>query len=475
MWARADLRHRRRSLVALGLLAGLTAGFAFAAFAGSRRTNTALERLRARTNASDAVVFASQVGAFHPDWARLAARPEVETLARWALVFGEVGGDPEVVLFASVDGTWTGDVDRPVVVQGRMFDPKASDEVVVDENLVRAGHARLGDVVPFHAYAATQEDVSGPPAGPKVSLRVVGVVRNLGQFVFVTDGQGILSPGFLARYGTRAIALENAYVRLRGGAADVPKLQRHVNTDVAPGTPVLDEHAVARRVTTTLDVEGTALLLLGGVVVLAGLVLVGQALARSAAVISDDAPALRALGMTRAQLAGAAVRVHLVVVGIAAPVALVTAVLASAWFPLGLGARIDPRRGLHADWLVLGVGEAALVALALGATAFFAWMACSSAALRVGSVRPGAVGWVRRAAPVSVGLGTTMAFDRGSGRRRVPTRPALVGAVVGVLGVVATMTINRGLTDALGHPERAGSPGTPRSARLTPRRPGWTP
>ena len=456
MWARADVRHRWRSLVALGLLAGVTAGLAFAAFAGARRTSTALDRLRARTNASDAVVFTSQVGDILPDWTRLRVRPEIETLARWALVFGEIGGDPEGVLFAPVDGTWTGDVDRPLVVKGRMFDPKASDEVVIDENIERAGIAHLGDVVPFHAYGPTQQENGGPPTGPRTSLRVVGVVRNVAQFVFVTDGQAILSPGYLARYGARATVLENAYIQLRGGAADVAELQRHVNTDVAPGTPLLDEHAVARRVTTTLDVESTALLLLAAVVVLAGLVLVGQALGRSAAVIGDDAPALRAIGMTRAQLAGAAVRAHLPAAGMAAVVALVTAFLASAWFPLGLGARIDPVRGMHADWFVLGLGEVALAALALGGTALVAWVACRSRALRVGSIRPGAFAWVRRTAPVAIGLGTTMAFHRGSGRRRVPTGPALVGAVFGVLGVVATMTINHGLTDALGHPERAG-------------------
>jgi hypothetical protein len=456
VWARADVRHRWRSLVALGLLAGVTAGFAFAALAGARRTHTALDRLRARTNASDAVVFTSQVGDVHPDWTRLQARPEIETLARWALVFGEIGHDPGGVLFASVDGTWLGDVDRPLVVKGRMFDPKASDELVIDENLERTGQAHLGDVVPFHAYGVAQQEDSGPPTGPKVSLRVVGVVRNVAQFVFVTDGQAMLSPGFLSRYGTQATALENAYIRLRGGATDMAKLQRHVNTDVAPGTPLLDEHAVARRVTTTLDVEGTALLLLAAVVALAGLVLVGQALGRSAAVVSDDAPALRAIGMTRAQLTGAAVRAHLVAAGVAVVVALVTAVLASAWFPLGLGAQIDPVRGMHADWLVLGLGEIALAALALGATGLVAWVACRSGALRVGSSPAGPFAWVRRTAPITIGLGTTMAFQRGSGRRRVPTGPALVGAVVGVLGVVATMTINHGLTDALGHPERAG-------------------
>ena len=68
LWANADVRRRWRSLVVLGLLAGLTASLAIAAFAGARRTDTALARLEKVTNAPDAVVFASQVLDLHPEW-----------------------------------------------------------------------------------------------------------------------------------------------------------------------------------------------------------------------------------------------------------------------------------------------------------------------------------------------------------------------------------------------------------------------
>jgi hypothetical protein len=457
MWARADVRRRWRSLVALGLLAGLTAGFALSALAGARRTGTALDRLRDSTNASDAIVFSSQVGLVEPDWSKLQARPEVERLARWALLFGEIDGDPEGVLFASVDGTWGGEVDRPLVIEGRMYDPRASDEVVVDERLASTEGVEVGDVVPFHAYALEQlEEDGGAARGPLVHMRVVGVVRNLSQFVFVTDGQAIVSPGFVSRYRGDAVILENATVQLRDGQAGMAALQEHVNRDVAPGTPVLDEHNVARRVTTTLDVERTALLLLGVVVALAGAVLVGQALGRSAAEIGDDAGALRALGMTRPQLVGAALRVHAPVAAIGVAVALITTIVASNWFPVGLGRKIDPRRGTHADWIVLVPGAIAVALLVLGATALIAWLTCRTRESAAGRVQFGPVAWVRRTAPVTIGLGTTMAFDGGAGRSRISVRPALIGAVAGVLGVVATMTINFGLTDALEHPERAG-------------------
>ena len=221
---------------------------------------------------------------------------------------------------------------------------------------------------------------------------------------------------------------------------------------------MLDEHNVARRVTTTLDVERTALLLLGGVVALAGLVLVGQALARSAAEIGDDAPALRALGMTRAQLVGAALRAHV-------PVAVLGAGRRGGHggrrlrlVPGGVGRGRSIRCGA-----CMPTGSCSCPArsrsslLVLGATALIAWFTCRASGAR-GRARAARTGlaWVRRTAPVVLGLGTTMAFDGGSGRRRVPVRAALVGAVAGVLGVVATLTIDHGLTDALRHPERAG-------------------
>jgi predicted lysophospholipase L1 biosynthesis ABC-type transport system permease subunit len=65
-------------------------------------------------------------------------------------------------------------------------------------------------------------------------------------------------------------------------------------------------------------------------------------------------------------------------------------------------------------------------------------------------------GVVRRWAPVAIGLGTTMAFEPGRGRRRIPVVPALLAAVVAVTGVVGSLTIDRGISNALHDPRLAG-------------------
>ena len=454
LWARRYAGRRRFSLAVLAVLVGVTSGVAMAAAAGARRTDTALSRLETVTRAQDAMVFTSQVGDYHPDWRALERRPEVAKLAVWDLMFGDIGGQPGGLLFVSDDGTWFGSVDRPVVVQGRMFDPHA-DEMVVDEQSAAVEHVRVGDTVPFQAYAPSQSDPTAMPAGPKFTIRVVGVVRDVDQFLFASAG--IVSPGIVAHYGNRISLHPNAVVRLRHGEADVPILRRDVNRLVAPGVPVLDLDNASRRVTTTLAVERLALTMLALALAIAGGLIVIQVLLRSVSLMTEDVPALRAIGMTRRDIAVGAAVVHAPVAVLGAGLGLVVAVVSSPAFPIGEGRRIDPDVGLHADWVVLGIALPALVLL-LAAVAM--WMGYSADADRANRtrLRPSAVAvWLRQRARPAVSLGAHLALDRQETRGRgVSGRPALVGIVVGVLGVVAAFTVDRAIASALANPQRVG-------------------
>ncbi|MGH9117086.1 MAG: hypothetical protein ACRD0A_04185, partial [Acidimicrobiales bacterium] len=60
----------------------------------------------------------------------------------------------------------------------------------------------------------------------------------------------------------------------------------------------------------------------------------------------------------------------------------------------------------------------------------------------------------RRGLAARRGSGVAAAAARG--RQAVPVRPALVGAVIGVLGVVAAFTFSSGVSDAAGNPARFG-------------------
>jgi ABC-type lipoprotein release transport system permease subunit len=455
LWSRSDLRARPVSLVVLGLLAGLTIGLATAAFDGARRTDTALPRLQEQTNASDAVVFATQTNLFNPDWSKLEQRPEVKQIIRWGLAFGNVAGEDEGVLFVPMDDVWLNKVDRPIVVSGRMFDPRAPDEVVVSDD-APAFHdgtpATVGSIFPFTPM--TQDAVFGKPTtGPTLEVRVVGIVHTPLSYVFT--GGAFLSPGFRATYGDTAYVAENAVVQLRHPEADIGALRRDASADLAEGVPVLDFHVTGRRVTATTDVESAMLRLLAAIVALAGVAFVGQALARSAATIGGDAPALRALGMTRRELVAAALWPHIVTAGVAVVTTTLTAVIASRWFPVGLAAGVDPDRGIQANVALVIVAALLAALITLGVAALGSWRAARSSAERTS--RHGI--WLAHlpiARPLALRVGARMGLESGGTGRRGSAWPALVGAVAAVTGVVAIVTVNHGLTDAVAHPEVAG-------------------
>src|SRR5207248_8582348 len=63
---------------------------------------------------------------------------------------------------------------------------------------------------------------------------------------------------------------------------------------------------------------------------------------------------------------------------------------------------------------------------------------------------------VRNALPLPVALGTGLALQAGNGKRAIPVRPAIAGAVAGILGIVGALGLVRGIDDALHTPSRAG-------------------
>ncbi len=450
LWVRSTVRREWKGLVALGVLAGVTAALAAAALAGARRTETALPRLRDATNAADAVVFASQVGVAHPDWSKLREKPEVADLAVWDLMFGREDGQPSL-LFVSNDGAWGGRMSRPVVTEGRLWDPAAPDEVIVPP--AAAAFAPVGSTFDFQPFGIDQQEGDTTPAGPVITFRVVGVGNTVNRFLF-TDGI-LVGPGFVSAYGDKIQLYENAEVKLRNGPADMGALQAAVTETIAPGVPVLDLASTTRRVDTAIGMERVALTALAAIVAIAGGLLVVQALGRSGGRIGEDADALRAVGMTRTDMVGATAALHVLPALVAAIVGAGGAIAASRFFPVGMGRQIDPDVGTHVDLTVILPAAMTVTAFVLAGSAIAARRATGGQ--RSFGTQPSRLGVaVRSHVPVTIGIGAGMALQPGAGRSRVAVRPALFGAIVGVLGVVGALTIEHSVTDALAHPERAG-------------------
>src|SRR5688500_3041823 len=192
-------------------------------------------------------------------------------------------------------------------------------------------------------------------------MRVVGIMRTPVEELFIPDGFGVASPGLIDRHPEAAF-FENAFVQLVDPATGAAALEAHASTDVAPGTPILDLHVLARRVTATTDVERSALLLLGAAIALAGLVLAGQVVIRSASLVGRDARILEAVGMRRRTVALAPLLSHAPAVVVAVVTGALTAAVTSRWLPFGLAGRLDPDPGVEIEPRVVVPGLALLTA-----------------------------------------------------------------------------------------------------------------
>ena len=143
---------------------------------------------------------------------------------------------------------------------------------------------------------------------------------------------------------------------------------------------------------------------------------------------------------------------------VATVTAVAVAVALSPRFPIGLGRRVDPDVGLHLDLTAVGAGAVLLGAVLASAVAAAAWRATSRAArLEIPTPSLIVAGLARLGAPLVAVTGARLALERGRGHRSLPTRPAVLATVAGVLGVVGALTLASGIGDAVGNGERFGS------------------
>ncbi len=473
-WLRLDLRRRGQSLVALSLLLALSGGLVLAVCAGARRNGSALHRLQAVTLPATAIVLPNQPGF---DWAKVRALPEVEALGEFSLqaVYGIEGIDPNDASFPSANADFYTRIERPVVLTGRLFDNSRVDEAVVTGAFLTKYHKKLGDTVTARLFTPAQVDAAleadAPPAlsaakGPTQSLRIVGTGRIPWVFEFGGGEEAGLLPthAFYQRYRTEMIGTDpskeivNSLVRLRGGTADLPRFRADL-ARLNPGKKldVVNLPEAGQHVTNATSFERNALLVFGLVAAIAALLIVGQAIVRYAASAVVDLDVLRALGLTRQEAVMAALGGPALASVGAAAVAVAAAVAGSSLFPIGVGAHVEPDPGRHADWAVLLPGAAVLVAVVLLISYVSAMGALGHRSVGVAAHRSSVAALASRLGlPVPLTLGTRLALEPGRGRTAIPVRPALVGAIAGVLGVVAATTFHAGLTDAVHTPERYG-------------------
>lgn len=447
-----DLRRRWRSVLAVALLLGLGGAVVLSALAGARRTQSAYPRLNEATAAAD---FSVEVSPEYFD--EIAALPAVEVVAPASFVFVLVPGleDENVLSMAAVDERWNRVIDRPLLVDGRRPAPDRADEVMVDSHTAARLGIDVGEQLTFRSLAPDQLESliaggdPGEPAGPDIDVTVVGTGRTEQE---LANGLAIVlfTPAFYERHrGDVAHFDDILAVRLRGDDdVDRAAFEDAVGEVVPASEGVIVETLAetTAEIRAATRVQSVSLVAFAGALALAVFIAAGQALSRQAIDAGGDHATLRSLGVSRQERFAALLAPGLLVALTGSAVAVAVAVAASPTMPIGFARQIEPDRGVSADWLVLGLGFAVMVALVVAWAALSAWRAAGWRAPRPAPATPWAVGRLASlgAAP-PLQTGVRHALQPGRGRTAVPVRPALLGAAAGVAGLVAALTFGAAL------------------------------
>jgi FtsX-like permease family len=491
MRARAQLRGRVGANLFLALLVGLAGALVLAAAAGARRSEAALPRFLAANQTMDAAVFVQPDDPFD-DLAearrQLAALPEVQQVFRLTGALILAGTDPtdpsrwhRQLGAVALDPGGSIVFGRPIVVAGRLPDERRTDEAVVDEELAKRRHLRVGSsyrvgIFTLEQFGPAGEGHFASPWGPVVDLRVVGIVRTPRDLVpvvtdqdniFVNSGELYLTPAYWGRYGPNiaryGIVLA---VTLRHGQGDLPGLRADLRrlygdravTEAADGLTTAETLTAGTR--RAIRLESIALAGFAFLTALAALLLVGQTLGRQIVLEAIESPTLRALGMTRGQLIGVAVVRAAPVAVAGAALAVAGAVALSPATPLGVARRAELNPGVAVDLPVLAVGAAAVAIGILACAAAAAWRAARAPAGSLGMTEnPGAERRSRVAAtlaaaglPPTAVTGTMLALEPGRGRTAVPIRSAITAAAGAVCALTIAATFSASMLRLLGDP-----------------------
>lgn len=465
MVLRARLRQHWKAWLALSGLVALVGGLVIAAAAAGRRTAAAFPGFVAR-HGYDAVVYS---GRPHPELARL---PQVAHLTPSLLPF--VVAPTCASCRKKIDyGSFAifevapRELPRMVkLVSGRMPDQSNPHEVLASYTLARDNGARLGSVITTASLSKAQSpQTANPrtrPAGPHLSLRVVGFVVTEDEFPSGNGSRYDLFPtaAFARTVNPRVPLLPVYFVRLRHGAADLNAFDAKARSLQVLGTDGLDSDAAA--VQGSIRPQAIGWWVLAALAALAGLAVLGQAIARQVASERTDQRALSAVGVRPRDFVALGLAGALVVGLAGAAGAIALATLLSPLAPAGEARLADLTAGsVLFDPAILPLG-ALITVVAVVALAAAPVIRQARLLGRHPPTRSAPPGLVRAAAsagaPPSALIGIRSALERRRGGQPVPVATALFGTVMAVAALCATAVFGASLTHLISSPALYGVP-----------------
>jgi ABC-type lipoprotein release transport system permease subunit len=474
---RTEVRHRWSAWLGVALVAGIAGGVAMGLLAGAVRTRDAYRDFSAAMRAADVVVAGRSAfglaGAVDLDeverlpQVRAAARATVSLMFTGRTGEGRRVGPVDLFPMMPDDERLGRDVEREHIRSGRAADPDAPDEAVASFVLADRLGLHPGDTIrlqfvrsaTFPAAAATLLSnfgarLAGDPGsqssaidqiadGPDVTFHIVGVEAAPAEFPPI--GPDLAPPlhltrAFAKQHGDELVASPLLFVRLRD-PGELDSFSKDIER-LAKGAPagfVQSRELQTPKVERAIRAQATAVRIVALLIVLATILVVGQALLRQASVEASDDRVLRALGMQRDERRVLVVARGLVIGVVAAVIAVAVAILMSPLMPIGLARVAELGDGIHVDPMVVGFGALAVVGGVVLLRLIASWRIASATPAR----RPYHQRVARRVLAggrlsPSADMGVRFALDPGRGE-------SSTGVWTTVLGVTLTIALLAGL------------------------------
>ncbi|MGA2123617.1 MAG: FtsX-like permease family protein [Acidimicrobiales bacterium] len=484
---RATFSRQWVHYLSLALLIALLGGLAMASLAGARRTDSSFPVYWKSTDPATTQAFTgyddAQLGSttgYNPSInARIARLPDVERTAVQVGYDGNVnlngikglhphftaGETPPTIIGGSDYLT----LDRVTLVSGHLFRANRPDEAVINQQAASEMGVHVGSVIAIPFYSDAEDNsptYNGPPyLFPRVTI-VGEVVFNSSVVQDEIDqlGSGVvlLSPKLNDRLEKCCAYYSGTAIQIRGGAKNealvheaIDKVDPIARFGVGQGG---NPSAVIAKAQQEIKPEAIALGVFGGIAGIAALLIAGQMIGRIVRAGASEARTLRALGADLSMTLASELFGPFLAVVTGALLAVALAISLSPLAPLGPVRPVYPYPGVSFDWTVLGFGFLALVLVLFGAALV---LARRELRRRVSQVTPSTNSWMRRAVesaalPLSIATGLRFALKSGRGSDAAPVRSAILGAILAIVVLVATVTFGASLNSLVSHPSLYG-------------------
>jgi hypothetical protein len=211
----------------------------------------------------------------------------------------------------------------------------------------------------------------------------------------------------------------------------------------------------------SIDLLALAVLLFGAIAGVAGLIAVALVITRQLSTMAVDQAPVRDLGMERRQRAWAIAGPVMMAIVAGVALAATGAWLASPLLPFGLAARAEPDPGRQLDVVGVGIGGLLLVVALMVVTVAASVRMTRSRRNDVMTRTTRRIAVARSlettglAPPAVIGIG--MAVRSGRGPDAVPVRSSLIGVVLAVVGVTASVVFSASLAHLVDTPRVHGT------------------